>query len=341
MSGERRTGLKLFLWIVLAMVFHYVALIVGQVITSAIFVIQDMNSGILTYTMAGELFYNGEAVLESEAYLMRYGFETSGFGTVFAVPLVLLGLFICSKAQKKPLKAFLPVNRFPVVPCLLALVIGLAIYFPISFIVTYSPLKDLSTQTQDTIQLIFGNTPFWVLFFSTAVCAPLIEELTFRGFVYSQVDHFLKNRIGEIEEKYHVVKDHMEGVEDGELRKQAIEERLEKIYKRSHLYVIAVQALLFGAFHMNLQQFVYATGLGILFGIMRHHTKSVWPCVMAHIGFNAFSVGLYGLMQHEEWGITKLLLGMNDATLLLITLPIFAAALYGFEIMVKKPQKSP
>lgn len=340
MPRERREGLRLFLWIALAMVLHYVAMVVGQVLTSVVFVVQDMNSGILTYNAVGEIFYNGEAVLESEAYFLRYGYETSGYGTILAVPLIILVLFFLSKKQRQPLKVMVPANRFPLVPCLLALVIGFMVYFPVSYIINYSALQDLSPENQETIQMIFQQTPYWVLFLSTAVCAPLIEELTFRGFIYSQIDNILKKRIGEIEDKYGKIKDHMSEVEDGELRQQAIEERLQTLRQRSHIYVIAIQALLFGAFHMNLQQFLYASALGVLFGIMRHYTKSVWPGVMAHIGFNAFSVGLYGLLQHEEWGVTKWLLGMNDIVLLLVTLVLFAVSLFAFEKVVKKPQEN-
>ncbi len=340
MTQERKDGLKLFMWVALAMLLHYTALVTGQALVSSYFAMQDIENGILTYDLTGQVLYNGEVALESEGYINRYGYGTSGYGTILAVPIVLIGLFIFSKIQKKPMTESLMVKRFPAVPSFLSLIIGLAVYFPVSYIVSYTFLSNLSQETNAVIEAVFETTPYWVLFFSTAICAPLIEELTFRGFVYSQVESLVTKWTTGLQEAYEEMKPDILNREDGELRQQALEERLKKTKRRSHIYVIVVQALLFGAFHMNLQQFIYASALGLLFGLMRYYTKSVWPSVLAHIGFNAFSIGLYGILRHEEWGITQTLLEMSDNALLLITLVVFAVALFLFEIVVKNPREN-
>ncbi len=340
MALERKDGLKLLMWVALAMLLHYTALVTGQVLVSSFFAMQDIENGILTYDMTGQVLYNGEMALESEGYINRYGYGTTGYGTILAVPIVLIGLFIFSKIQKTPVTESLTVKRFPVVPSFLSLIIGLAVYFPVSYIVSYTFLSGLSQETNATMEVIFEMTPYWVLFFSTAICAPLIEELTFRGFVYTQLETFATKWSNDMQEAYEDMKDDLLNQEDGELRQQVLEERVKKLQRRSHIYVIVIQALLFGAFHMNLQQFIYASALGLLFGLMRYYTKSVWPSVLAHIGFNAFSIGLYGILQHEEWGITQKILEMSDNALLLITLAVFAVALFLFEIVVKKQQEN-
>lgn len=340
MTQERKEGLKLLMWVALAMLLHYTALVMGQVLVSSFFAMQDIENGILTYDMTGQVLYNGEVALESEGYINRYGYGTSGYGTILAVPIVLIGLFIFSKIQKKPLTESLTVKRFPVVPSFLSLIIGLAVYFPVSYIVSYTFLSDLSQETNAAMEAVFEMTPYWILFFSTAICAPLIEELTFRGFVYSQLETFATKWSNEMQEAYEEMKDDLLNQEDGEFRQKVLEERVKKMQQRSYIYVIVIQALLFGAFHMNLQQFIYASALGLLFGLMRYYTKSVWPSVLAHIGFNAFSIGLYGILLHEEWWITQKLLEMGDNALLLITLAVFAVALFLFEIVVKKQQEN-
>lgn len=49
---------------------------------------------------------------------------------------------------------------------------------------------------------------------------------------------------------------------------------------------IIIQGILFGVFHMNLIQGVYATFLGILFGYLTYKSKSIWPAVIMHITNN-------------------------------------------------------
>ncbi len=47
-----------------------------------------------------------------------------------------------------------------------------------------------------------------------------------------------------------------------------------------------VQALLFGVYHMNLVQGIYAFLLGLLMGYIKKCTGSLIPCILFHIAFN-------------------------------------------------------
>jgi len=47
--------------------------------------------------------------------------------------------------------------------------------------------------------------------------------------------------------------------------------------------VIIIQGVLFGIYHMNLVQGLYATFLGILFGYVTFKTKSLWPAIIMHM----------------------------------------------------------
>lgn len=53
--------------------------------------------------------------------------------------------------------------------------------------------------------------------------------------------------------------------------------------KISIRWTIIIQAILFGVFHFNLIQGVYATLLGLVFGYVTYKTKSLWPAVIMHI----------------------------------------------------------
>ena len=55
---------------------------------------------------------------------------------------------------------------------------------------------------------------------------------------------------------------------------------------------IIVQAVLFGIFHGNMIQGVYATFLGLVFGYITYKTKSLWPSVITHMINNIVAVTL-------------------------------------------------
>ncbi len=54
-------------------------------------------------------------------------------------------------------------------------------------------------------------------------------------------------------------------------------------------------AVLFGLFHMNLNQMVYAMVLGFAFGLLREATGNIWAGIIGHISLNSYSVFLYYL----------------------------------------------
>ncbi|MDE6712264.1 MAG: CPBP family intramembrane metalloprotease [Lachnospiraceae bacterium] len=54
-------------------------------------------------------------------------------------------------------------------------------------------------------------------------------------------------------------------------------------------------AVLFGLFHMNLNQMVYAAVLGFAFGLLREATGNIWAGIIGHISLNSYSVLMYYL----------------------------------------------
>lgn len=57
-----------------------------------------------------------------------------------------------------------------------------------------------------------------------------------------------------------------------------------------------IQAFLFGLFHLVLIQAIYAFVLGLVLGWLREHYKSLYPCMIAHLTVNLFSVAAAGLL---------------------------------------------
>lgn len=91
---------------------------------------------------------------------------------------------------------------------------------------------------------------------------------------------------------------------------------------------IIMSALLFGLFHMNLNQFVYAFAVGILFALVVEATGSIWSSMICHFLFNAESVVemylfdyLYpGIFEEYEFDNT----GMGDTIIECAIIAVFA-----------------
>lgn len=66
--------------------------------------------------------------------------------------------------------------------------------------------------------------------------------------------------------------------------------------KCNPFWAIIVSALLFGMMHMNLNQFLYAFAMGIMFALMTYATNSMWPSMLMHFIYNAQSVVLSHLI---------------------------------------------
>ncbi len=60
--------------------------------------------------------------------------------------------------------------------------------------------------------------------------------------------------------------------------------------KRNPFWAIIISALLFGAIHMNVNQFLYAFAMGVFFAMITYATNSMWPSMLMHFIYNAQSV---------------------------------------------------
>ena len=65
---------------------------------------------------------------------------------------------------------------------------------------------------------------------------------------------------------------------------------LENLLPCGKTVAILGSAFLFGMMHQNVEQLLYATGAGVVFGWIYVRTRSIWPCVLAHFINNFQSV---------------------------------------------------
>lgn len=54
-------------------------------------------------------------------------------------------------------------------------------------------------------------------------------------------------------------------------------------------FTLVFSAIVFGAYHMNLVQFIYVIPVGIALGVIYEKTQTIWASMLFHLAFNSFS----------------------------------------------------
>jgi len=298
-NTNQNDGKKMALYVILIMVIHFAALVIGQYIALGIYTLRDLITGTLKFDLTGNIFqiFFNEAKMQIYDYINMYTIKSAILGNIISAPLLVMGFWLfCRKRKEK----FFPSASIYIKPpvsteknkiikkSFLGLLTGISVYFPIAYIISNTFIGNLSPETNAIFESMSSTTPLWLLILSIGIFAPIMEELTFRGFI--------QNKLGETGKPYAAV---------------------------------IIQALLFGAFHMNLQQFLYAAVIGIIFGFIKLWSGSIWPCILAHIGFNVFSAVLEKSVENFE--------AVNDfivdkmVFILVASVALFAAVFYIFE----------
>jgi membrane protease YdiL (CAAX protease family) len=111
--------------------------------------------------------------------------------------------------------------------------------------------------------------------------------------------------------------------------------------KRAHWAAIIISALIFGAVHGNLPQFVNATLLGLLIGWMYYRTDSIVPGVVLHWVNNTVAYVMFNLMpQMADGKLIDLFHGDHKTMVLgiVFSLCIFLPSLFQLNLRLKKNQ---
>lgn len=104
---------------------------------------------------------------------------------------------------------------------------------------------------------------------------------------------------------------------------------------------IVMSALLFGVFHMNLVQGIYASVLGIALGFVREKTGTVWGSVVVHMVFNLCSYLMEFLTGFlENCGLDKIeLLGISVS--MMLELGLLFGSFIGFFLLLFSYRQKP
>ena len=58
-----------------------------------------------------------------------------------------------------------------------------------------------------------------------------------------------------------------------------------------------MSGLVFGLFHLNINQFCYAFVIGVVFAFLVEATGSIWSSVLAHFAINTYSITIIQLLK--------------------------------------------
>lgn len=97
------------------------------------------------------------------------------------------------------------------------------------------------------------------------------------------------------------------------------------IFKRLRGYLspvpaIVISAAVFGLFHGNLVQFVYAFIIGVLLGFVYEKYKTVWAPVAFHVGANFLSVLITELLPQRYMTVVNVVLAMAVSLVIMVYL---------------------
>lgn len=243
---------------------HWVVQLFFSILIANIVVFIDTLKDTLQATDSGTFIYKGIEVTLEEVNMIYSSMAAIPAVIMTAIFLIVLywGVF---KLLNIKFREYINLRKLSKKLNIYGLMCGAALYYPVIFIISSTFIKDLSPEANNVMEQIMKNSPFIMQFIGVGIIGPIIEEITFRGLIYSNM-------------------------------------------KKSVPVVpaIIIQALLFGLIHMNLQQFIYASFLGIVFGFILEWTGSLSTTILAHIGFNSVSLlsgklfSVLGKILHEE-----------------------------------------
>ena len=126
-----------------------------------------------------------------------------------------------------------------------------------------SKTQILDSEKYEVVESIQYSVPVWLGLVLYGIISPIVEEMVFRGVLYSRIKKF-----------YSVTK------------------------------AVVFSALLFGAFHANLPQFLYGAAMGVLIALCYEYAGCFAAPVLMHMSANIFIFLISGLTAWTAFLIT-------------------------------------
>ncbi len=171
----------------------------------------------------------------------------------YIVYIVVFGIWLSKISSASERRQLIKLPAIPVIPFIIVAGIAGQVFVD-SALTLAQPFfpNAFSEYDKQITSRVFGASASYVLYFAIFFVAPVAEELLFRGLIQRYAGKF-----------FHGI-----------------------MNKKAALCTILLQALLFGIYHGNMVQGIYAFVLGILLGFLAVYFNSLIPGIIFHIAIN-------------------------------------------------------
>lgn len=171
----------------------------------------------------------------------------------YIVYIVVFGIWLRKISSGSERKQLIMLPTIPAIPFIIVAGIAGQIFVDsaLTFAQPFFP-NAFSEYNKQITSRVFGASASYVLYFAIFFVAPVAEELLFRGLIQKYAGKFFRRIMD----------------------------------KKVALCTILLQALLFGIYHGNIIQGIYAFVLGILLGFLAVYFNSLIPGMLFHIAIN-------------------------------------------------------
>ena len=178
--------------------------------------------------------------------------ENYSYVMVFAYVALAAVYWIIYVARKKSFAGEVGLNKTQFAALPAAFGFGAALQVVVVFIISYisvavPSIAEEAVQSEKVYECMFGNASTFSMYLATAVATPIIEELLFRGLIYTRM-------------------------------KKAMPQIAAMLLSAIWFGV---------AHSGGIHQIVYAAALGIIMVLLYEKYNSLWPCIFLHAGFNS------------------------------------------------------
>jgi len=107
---------------------------------------------------------------------------------ILSAALTLLVLFLTFQLRHKNPLAEMAIRPAPAAKLPAALLLGLALQFFVSITMAFLPIpEDVIESFNENSELLYGGGPLWIELISIAVVTPILEEIIFRGLIFTRL----------------------------------------------------------------------------------------------------------------------------------------------------------
>ncbi len=217
-------------------------------------VMQAIYSGIIDAQLVGEELYDPSGYMQlSDRYWGVFS-ENYAYAMIASYLVLITVYMLIYFFRKKSFAGEIGLRKTELLSVPASFLFGVALQVLVVFIIGFvsvaiPSIAEKAIESEEVYNYMFGNASTTSVFFATAVVTPVLEEILFRGLIYT---------------------------------------RMKKAMPKAAAMLLSALWFGF-AHSGGAHQVAYAAVLGIIMVLIYEKYNSLWPCIFLHAGFNSTS----------------------------------------------------